>query len=181
MPRALYFSLLAALALADTLSGAQSSAEFRAQMERGESLYIKTCSLCHQVTGAGIPEVCPPLAQSDFLMADRERAIRIGCEGIGGEIVVNGKKYSTGMPVVALRDEEIADVFTYIFNSWGNRTNAVAVAEVTAVRAKTEFTTYDALVRASTYPPLPAPPEGFTLREVARLPARGGQGVRLHS
>ena len=152
--------------------------ERQAQMDRGKQLYFRNCFICHQLNGQGIPGVYPPLAKADFLMADPERAIRIGCEGISGEIEVNGKKFDGTMPVVILDDQETADVLTYVRNSWGNESVAITADGVKAVRAKTQFPTFDALRRASSFPPLPRPPDGFALREVVRLP---NNGVRLTS
>ena len=88
-------------------------------------------------------------------MVDRERGIRIVCEGISGEIVVNGKKFDSTMPAVVLDDDEVADVLTYIRNSWGNSDAALAPAEVKAARAKTQFPTF------------PKPPTRQHLRAVA--------------
>ncbi len=148
------------------------------QVERGRVLYFQNCFICHQLNGTGTPGVYPPLAKSDFLVADRERAIRIACEGLAGEITVNGAKFDGTMPPVILNDEQAADVLTFVMNTWGNQGEPVTAQEVAKVRAKTEFPTFAALQAANTYPPLPEPPEGFTLREVARLPAHG---VRLAS
>src|SRR5205085_195250 len=72
------------------------------QMERGRLLYMKNCFICHQLNGQGIPGAYPPLARSDFLMTDRKRSIRILCEGLSGEIVVNAKKYDGFMSVFIL-------------------------------------------------------------------------------
>jgi hypothetical protein len=147
-------------------------------MDRGRQLFFKNCLICHQMTGHGVPGAYPPLVKSDFMTADRERAVRILCEGINKEIQVNGKKFNGIMPPVVIEDQEVADVLTYVFNSWGNSGEPFSAHQVKAVRAKTEFKTFDALVRANNYPPLPAPPEGFTVREVVRMPQRG---VRMAS
>ena len=44
----------------------------------GEKIYVSHCASCHQKTGEGLEGAFPPLAQSDYLMADKERAIQIG-------------------------------------------------------------------------------------------------------
>jgi glucose/arabinose dehydrogenase len=63
-------------------------------------------------------------------------------------------------------------------NSWGNPGGEVTVEQVRGVREKTRYRTFEGLRDSSTYPPLPAAPEGFTLREVVRLPQKA---VRLAS
>ncbi len=155
-----------------------SPAELSPRLQRGRDLYQKNCFVCHQFNGAGITGVFPPLAKSDVVATNLELAIKAVVEGLVGEIIVNGKKYNGAMPPVAINDEEVADVFTYILNSWGNPGGAVSSAIVADVRSRTRFKTFEKLQLASTYAPLPLPPDGFDLREVVRLPARG---VRLTS
>lgn len=157
-----------------------------AQIARGKQLFQQHCILCHQASGQGTTGVFPPLAKSDFLLADKARAIRILCEGLSQEIIVNGVKYNGTMPPSTLNDAEVADVLTYARNDWGNAGEAVSAEEVKGVRATTKFKTYEALVRASGFAPLPKAPAGFTMREVVRLPdnptrlASDGQGKVLY-
>ncbi len=148
-----------------------ASAVDEAQFARGRALYAQHCFYCHQTDGQGSPGTFPPLAKSDFLLADRARAIRIVCEGLGGKIVVNGISYEGRMPVPVLDDAAAADVLTFVFNSWGNVAPALNAQEVKVVRAKTRFPTYDALLKAADYAPLPPAPRGWALREVSRLEA----------
>lgn len=140
-------------------------------MARGLRVFQQNCFLCHQMNGQGIPGTYPPLAKSDYLMADRERAIRIVIEGLVGEIRVNNRRYAGAMQPVLIPDDQVADVITYVRNSWGNKGDLVTAAEVKAVREKTAYKTFEALVAASQYPPLPTPPKGFQLREVVKMPA----------
>ena len=100
----------------------------------GEQIYTKTCFACHQANGEGIANVFPPLAKSDFLNADVKRAIGFVLNGKTGEITVNGVKYNNIMTKQALTDDEIADVLTYVYNSWGNNKTNVSVSTVGEVR-----------------------------------------------
>ncbi|HYE32880.1 MAG TPA: copper-containing nitrite reductase [Methylomirabilota bacterium] len=107
------------------------------QAEKGKSVYMQTCFACHQAAGEGLPEVFPPLAKSDYLMADKERSIRVVLKGLSGEILVNNKKYNSSMPDMSmLTDDEIANVLTYVRNEWGNKGDAVTVDEVRRVRGE---------------------------------------------
>jgi nitrite reductase (NO-forming) len=108
------------------------------QMERGKRVYMQTCFVCHQPTGKGLPGLFPPLAQSDYLLADTDRAIRGILKGQSGPIVVNGQKYNGLMPPVALSDQQVADVMTYVLNSWGNAAGAVDKEQVARVRAESQ-------------------------------------------
>ena len=140
-------------------------------MERGRALYAKNCFICHQLNGQGIPGTYPPLDGSDYLMSDVERSIRAVIEGLSGEIRVNGKRYAGAMQPVLLSDEAIADVVTFVRNSWTNHGGLVTTQMVSLAREKTAYKTFEALVAASQFPPLPPAPEGFALREVVRMPA----------
>ena len=103
-------------------------------MDKGRRVYMSTCFVCHQPNGRGIPGQIPPLAGSDFLMHNRDEAIRIVIQGRQGPVTVNGKTYNGIMiPQSTLTDEQIADVLTYVRNSWGNAGDAVTTDEVVAV------------------------------------------------
>ncbi len=104
------------------------------KMESGKQVYMQTCFACHQGEGQGIPNAFPPLAESDYLNADVNRSIGIILKGKTGEITVNGKEYNSVMTRQMLSPDEIADVLTYVYNSWGNNKTNVTKAQVNAVR-----------------------------------------------
>ncbi|EDY19063.1 nitrite reductase, copper-containing [Chthoniobacter flavus Ellin428] len=106
------------------------------QMEKGKRVFLQTCFACHQPTGLGLPGVFPPLAKSDYLMADKARSIMGVIKGNTGPLKVNGADYNGVMPPVMLTDEQIANVLTYVRNSFGNEGDAVTVEEVSKVRAE---------------------------------------------
>jgi mono/diheme cytochrome c family protein len=107
---------------------------FSQDINKGKTVYTKTCIACHQATGAGIPGAFPPLAKSDYLNADVNRAIKQVIKGSNGPITVNGKKYTTPMPAQALSDQQVADVLTYVYSNWGNSKKVVTLAMVKAQR-----------------------------------------------
>ncbi len=111
---------------------AKSMAE---RMEFGKQAYMQTCFACHQAEGQGIPNAFPPLAKSDYLNADVNRAIDIVLHGKTGEITVNGNKYNSLMTAQAMTDDEIANVLTYVYNSWGNSKKEVTPGMVKSVRS----------------------------------------------
>jgi nitrite reductase (NO-forming) len=115
------------------------SATKEQQMKAGDVLFNGTCSVCHQNNGRGLPGVFPPLAGSDFLMADKRRAIGIVMNGLTGPVTVNGKTYNSVMPPMSqLADDEIANILTYVLNSWGNDDGTVSTEEVTQIREATK-------------------------------------------
>lgn len=98
----------------------------------GESVYASNCAACHQPNGTGIPNAFPPLAKSDYLNADPNRAIDAIHNGLSGKITVNGKEYNSVMPAVDLDNEKIANVVTYIMKSWGNKGGEITPAHMAA-------------------------------------------------
>ena len=102
--------------------------------DKGKSVYNQTCVACHQATGSGIPGAFPPLAKSDYLNKDVNRAIKGVVKGLSGAITVNGKKFNGNMPAQALSDAQIADALTYVYSNWGNNKTVVTTAMVKAQR-----------------------------------------------
>lgn len=109
-----------------------------AQIARGARTYRSLCFACHLPDGKGMAGATPPLAGSDYLFDDRERAIRIVLKGQSGPITVNGANYNGIMlPLEAvLTDKQVADVLTYVYNSWGNQGDAFDSDHVAKIRAQ---------------------------------------------
>jgi len=107
------------------------------QIEKGKGVYMQTCFACHQMNGEGVPAQIPPLAKSDFLAKlSNDEAIHTVIAGRTGEVVVNGKKYNGVMtPLNYLSDDQIANVLTYVRNSFGNEGPSVSTDDVKRVRA----------------------------------------------
>ena len=105
------------------------------RIQAGKKLFNSICAACHQSSGQGRPTVFPPLANSDYLNADKNRAIQLVIFGRQGEVLVNGMKYNNNMPSFPLSDEDIANVLTYVYNSFGNSGLEVKPAEVKSLRA----------------------------------------------
>jgi mono/diheme cytochrome c family protein len=108
--------------------------DLKASIARGQDIYSAQCLSCHQEKGEGIDDVYPPLAKSDYLMADKKRSIQQVIHGVSGEIKVNGKVYNGEMSAFDMTDQEVSDVLNYIRNSWGNKGAAVTPEEVVAAR-----------------------------------------------
>lgn len=105
--------------------------------EAGKKVFIKSCLVCHQADGAGVPGLNPPLGKTDWVTGDKRRLINIILKGLDTPIQVNGEEYANPMPPQPqLTDQEIADVLTYIRSNFGNKASAVTVTEVKNARAK---------------------------------------------
>ncbi|MFL5320854.1 MAG: c-type cytochrome [Myxococcaceae bacterium] len=107
------------------------------QLAEGQKIFSTICIACHRADGTGMPNMFPPLAKSDFLMADKERSIRIVINGLQGPVVVNGNKFNQVMPPLGtqFKDDQIAAVLSYVRNSFGNSGEGVTAEEVAKVRA----------------------------------------------
>lgn len=105
-----------------------------ARLKTGAIVYKQNCLACHQAEGQGIANAFPPLAKSDFLMADRSRAIKIVSNGLQGQIKVNGVTYNSVMPALGLSDDDIASVLTFVTNNFGNKGSVVTLEEVRRAR-----------------------------------------------
>lgn len=113
---------------------APAPTNFEERMKAGAIVFKTNCAACHQENGQGIANAFPPLASSDFLMADKKRSIEIVKRGLEGSVTVNGKTYNSVMPALGLSDDDIASVLTFVRNSFGNKGDAVTVDEVKRVK-----------------------------------------------
>lgn len=100
----------------------------------GKTIYQKTCIICHQPNGKGLPGTYPPLAGSDYLLANKFRAIRQILKGSSGKIIVNGNSFQGVMPPQGLSDSDEANVLNYVCHSFGNNGFTVTASEVKSVR-----------------------------------------------
>jgi nitrite reductase (NO-forming) len=99
----------------------------------GSRVYKQNCMACHQEQGQGIEGAFPPLAKADYLKS-KTKAIEAVVGGLSGKLIVNGKEYNGVMPAWELSDEDIANVLTYVYASWGNSGAVVTTDEVKSVR-----------------------------------------------
>lgn len=102
----------------------------------GAVLYTQYCSGCHQANGQGIEGLYPPLAESEWVVENKGRLIKVLMEGIYGPIEVKGKVYNQQMPAYRfLSDEQITDIINYIRQNFGNKAAPVSANEVSQARA----------------------------------------------
>lgn len=131
-----FFSLSLTIIVSLSFFSFQKKPKFdlQASMVRGKEIYSTYCMSCHQEQGEGIDGLYPPVAKSDYLMADKNRSIIQVLYGASGEMTVNGKVYNMEMMGIELAAEETSDVLNYIRNSFGNKGAAVTPSEVTKLK-----------------------------------------------
>ena len=108
--------------------------DIKSSITRGKEVYSTNCTSCHMEMGEGIEDVYPPLAKSNYMMADKKRSIQQIIKGVNGEIKVNGKIYNGEMSAIELSDQEVSDVLNFVRNSFGNKGDAVTPEQVKAGR-----------------------------------------------
>ena len=111
----------------------------KAAMERGKKVYTQYCMACHQVDGSGVPGLNPPLEKTGHVLGSKTKLIRIVLKGMNTHEEIDGETYSNIMaPHDHLTDQQIADVLTYVRNSFGNKAIAITPGDVKYVRARTK-------------------------------------------
>ena len=111
------------------------------RISNGEKLYVANCAACHQVTGKGLPGAFPPLVASDYFASDPMKAVHTVLNGLSGPITVNGTDYNAVMPSLSyLDDSAVADIVTYVVNSFGNKGGNIQAAEVASARGGEKVT-----------------------------------------
>ena len=109
-----------------------------ATLKRGAAVYARTCLACHQPTGKGLPPVFPSIAGTPIVVGNPKLPIKFILQGLMGPITIEGTTYNSMMPPVGgVSDQDIADVLTYVRQSFGNRGTIVTPAQVKAVRDAT--------------------------------------------
>lgn len=134
MNKAICFVFVLSGVVSSCTTGGKSdrSVKYEQYYVEGEQLYITHCSNCHQKSGDGLGLLYPPLNDSDYMEQHVEEVICLIKNGISGEIIVNGQSYNQPMPGVAsLTDLEIAEIATYIYNSWGHDKGIIELKLVT--------------------------------------------------
>ncbi len=107
-------------------------------IQKGKKIYEAKCLACHQADGGGVPNMNAPLdAASNVVGKDIARLVRIIRYGYNERIALDGLYYSNAMTASPdLKDNEIADLLTYIRNSWSNKASVVTIAQVQAAKKK---------------------------------------------
>jgi mono/diheme cytochrome c family protein len=107
-----------------------------ASVARGKIVYANICLACHMVDGGGVQNMNPPLTQTTYVLGNKTTLIKIVLNGFKEDVEINGQTYSNNMtPHSDLKDQQIADVLTYVRKSFGNKASTVTIAEVKKVRA----------------------------------------------
>ena len=112
------------------------SIEFKQYYSSGNIVYHDHCQNCHGTKGEGLAALIPPLTDSVFLKSSKTIIPCILQNGLKGKIIITGREFDGVMPASGLTPIEIAQVTTYIKNSFGNKLGIITVDEVNGNLAK---------------------------------------------
>ena len=99
----------------------QDELEYKRYYTTGKVIYQSKCQNCHGDNGEGLSALIPPLTDSVYLQANRHQLPCIIKYGLNKPIKVGGKAFYGQMPATDLAPVELAEVITYITNSFGNK------------------------------------------------------------
>lgn len=132
-----YITLLCCLLLIASCllpNGCVSDPKFQQYYVQGKQLYIQNCSNCHQKNGKGLGLLYPPLDESDYMDKNFNEVLCLMKHGKKGELTVNGKIYNKPMPgITTLTDLEIAEIATYIYNTWDRQHGLIDVKQTSTI------------------------------------------------
>lgn len=121
---------------APAAGGATTTPEFQAL---GKATYMGTCMACHQITGAGLFPLAPPLTKSPYVNGPAARFVAMILKGNLPPMTIDGKVYAA-VPMPAqeamLTDEKIAAVATYVRANFGNTGGPITADFVAETRKK---------------------------------------------
>lgn len=133
-----FFAVLIPLALIIAATSCQNGKEieFNRYYSAGAPVYQAHCQNCHGVKGEGLKGLIPPLTDSAWFKNNRATLTCFIKNGFKGDINVSGKSYSAEMPASDLSPLEIAQVVTYVTNSFGNKMETMTTEQASAELAK---------------------------------------------
>lgn len=99
------------------------TAGLEAQLELGKQIYTTKCIVCHQADAKGVAGAFPPLANSDYLLADLKRGVAQTLNGSHEEMVVNGVTYNAPMTPQVQTLEEAVAVINYVLKTFNGFTD----------------------------------------------------------
>lgn len=108
------------------------------RMVAGQAIYEDRCAACHSHSGAGVTNLFPRLASAPLVQsADPTSLIRVVLIG-SRAVATSAAPTAPAMPAFSwnLNDTEVADVLTYVRNTWGNAASAVQPEDVTKLRER---------------------------------------------
>jgi len=104
----------------------------------GQRLYLENCASCHQESGRGLPGKYPSLIQSAWVLGAPNRLVALSLDGVRGTSGTVGNGNGGVMPAyrTVLTPAYLAEVLTYVRQSWGNNASPISANYVTKIYSK---------------------------------------------
>ena len=121
--------------------------ELAKEFPKGVAIFNTVCQTCHGAGGNGINSLAPPLNKSEWVTGDKNKLLSIVLFGLTGPVKVNGRVYKAPeingeMPGIGsnkeFSDDAIAQLLSFVRNSWNNKAIKVDSSEVKQIRKKFE-------------------------------------------
>jgi mono/diheme cytochrome c family protein len=132
MKLGVFGAILAVIILFIVSCQSDESIEFKRYYSSGALVYQSHCQNCHGSNGEGLSALIPPLNDSIYLKNNKNELACYIQSGLKGQITIKGKKFDDAMPANDLSPVQIAQVLTYIGNSFGNKLNTINEQQVQA-------------------------------------------------
>lgn len=102
---------------------------------KGAMSYVAHCSACHRLDGFGAPAIYPALKGNSMIFAeDPSSLIQITLAG-GRMAETRHEAMTFTMPAFDhLKNDELAEIMTFIRNSWGNHASEVKPEDIARMR-----------------------------------------------
>lgn len=114
----------------------EGTIEFKRYYSSGTEVYKTHCQNCHGANGEGLSSLIPSLTDSTYLNSNKTSLACFIESGLKGPITIKGKEFDDAMPATELSSLQIAQVLTYVGNSFGNKMNTINVDQVEKDLAK---------------------------------------------
>jgi mono/diheme cytochrome c family protein len=115
---------------------AKSHSTLYVAIKEGGAIYTQNCVSCHQVDGGGVQNMNPTLTKTSYVLGEKKKIISIVLNGLQHQDI-DGDSYQNVMPsFYYLTDKQVANVLTFVRNSFGNKASRVTVNEVKTARVK---------------------------------------------
>ena len=104
--------------------------EFERYYTAGSLTYQTHCQNCHGAKGEGLNGLIPPLTDLVFLKTNKNLLACAIKYGFDKKISISGRPFQEKMPPNDLAPIEIANVLTYVTNSFGNKMGTINEQQV---------------------------------------------------
>lgn len=99
----------------------EQQVDYNRYYSAGAAVYQSHCQNCHGSNGEGLAALIPPLTDSVFLRTNKHQLACYLENGLKGKITIHNQPFDGQMPATTLSPIEMAQVLTYVTNSFGNK------------------------------------------------------------